>query len=1142
MEQYSEDEVEKGFKMLSCATPQLGNGSHTNEHNNDQKSMEWESPERLPVIKRWEIGPLLQSFKSKMASFTEIVMSPVRLFKSSDSLSSAGLSDPHQQLIKSNVESSTRTEEGVTTSDKYKNGLFSKRPSTEGVQCNIAPKRHRVAQRLNFGTVSSNTHKPVLDNIKMHSNFKVAQNEEENQIDRPSRQSQAVLQEGIHDSCPCKVRSRFLRTRPIPSYDKTLNSASAKCVSCQANVQNDEAVAQQRLIGERQTHSSKHEDGITACELGIDSYISEASSLLKLETNSVIAENTKTTSSNNDSEAASSISSDFHMIGGDTRRGCVFGNEKSYSQMAIRKSPRKSVKPLSQTFEFTSTELDTFVTGQNTHNMKESQSENVMEWTHHSAEVSDCPKSTSVVKVRAKRCREAKKDLLVRGKCNLQKAEEGGLRPTKNKNKVKDNDMSLEKNQEDVTIVQIRKKRKGISTVQQLQVSKMILDDVDMRNSVVSDTSHSCNSTEIKQIRLEKAVRIRSRKNVKCGMLLTSANEGDATDATSFQNDTRNVLIDKILDCNNSNAMGKCNYENSRLSELPGLQHPMQAQETFEKIVESQKTRQHFLKSAGNAALQKRNLHPPKQNFKDCCTTSVVHPAGPSKPAKRTVLQSDETQRTIIATEEQESFLSTGVLSGLEVREEKNGFVSPPVQPNSTAPLESERKPRRPTKIMNRECSKYVFAGKRKGAIGSKVEAETQEQTMDAIPVVLSSGRGSKRLLRSYSCPEIPSLLLSDSHLPLSHMHDNSTTSPPKKSSPVPLPTHLNSPSKRTRRHTVCSVETEREIAPLCLRKEVYPASRGGHYSGPSFPYSPSTSLTAIASCFLSSPLAFLSKSSSQGRSHASDTSTGSFHAIASPFASSFATSSSSSSFSSPFTSTLTACRALSGPSTVVTPSPEIPPACVSSLCRSLEGDHVMLQMRCEESMDQNYSLQISSTSISEEKALSDSEIKTEIKEGHQGKVSSIRICKKIPKPQNNLTPMGLPKIIRIKKKDFSLEEIYTNKNFSKPPDGRLETIFEVPLNRRDGSQAVVGQKKVKRFVEFPELGVARKPKKPLVGGIAGGGAQRKALGNSGICRTRRGVWLSSKVDDGLILQKLDSLLCSKLEELDTWMALQVAC
>lgn len=74
--------------------------------------------------------------------------------------------------------------------------------------------------------------------------------------------------------------------------------------------------------------------------------------------------------------------------------------------------------------------------------------------------------------------------------------------------------------------------------------------------------------------------------------------------------------------------------------------------------------------------------------------------------------------------------------------------------------------------------------------------------------------------------------------------------------------------------------------------------------------------------------------------------------------------------------------------------------------------------------------------------------------------MSSIRIRRALPKPQNNLTPMGLPKAVRwvrnalwddgmwdvmtffcffggdrLKKKQFSLEEIYTNKNFSKPPE-----------------------------------------------------------------------------------------------------------
>lgn len=96
----------------------------------------------------------------------------------------------------------------------------------------------------------------------------------------------------------------------------------------------------------------------------------------------------------------------------------------------------------------------------------------------------------------------------------------------------------------------------------------------------------------------------------------------------------------------------------------------------------------------------------------------------------------------------------------------------------------------------------------------------------------------------------------------------------------------------------------------------------------------------------------------------------------------------------------------------------------------------------------------------------------------------------------------------------------------------RLETIFEVPLSRRDGSQSLIGPKRVKRFVEFPELGVARKPRRPPAGGAGGGGAQRKAAANSATGRTRRG-----REGEALHLQDVDSLLCSKLSELDVWMA-----
>lgn len=1022
MEQYSENHVELAS---SCGTPQLGDGNSTKDHSNDQKLRE--SPDIPSPVKRWEIGPLLQSFKSKMASFTEIVMSPVRLFKPTDTLSSIVHPD---QLIESNEETSAWTEEGETTDDNCKNGLLSKRLSSERVECISPPKRHRVAQRLNFETISTSNHESVLECNKMHEEIK------EDQTDCPAAQLQTVLQDGKCDPCLCTTQSTGLNSQSVPSPYRHLNSTHDLHGSCQATVKTD---------------------------------------LLK---------------------------------GEGTDRS---GSEESCS-WAIRKSPRKLFKHASET----AAELESSGSGPKTldDRMKDLHSKNVTEQTHHSTEISDPPKSMSVGLVRSKRCREAlrmetKKDMVAKRKHDLRKAEDGGLRRGKNK-VVKESSITLEESQEDVICVQMRKKRKGITTAQKLPGPNNILNmaDVEIRNSETS--------TEIKETGQEKTVKTHLRKNIKCKTLLASSNESN-TDTTS-QNATGNVLLDKSVHCSNMNTINDYeNYENSRPSEL--------------QIHETEKTK---------ARKTRKRVRLPKHKFEDYSTTSVVDPAGPSRPSKRTLYQSDrscvESQRIIVAGEEQMTSLC-----GPETREDKKRFVSPAVHPESTVSLrsEKERKPNRPTKTVNRPKRKQHISAKRKN--GAKDKADIPEKMIEAIPVESLSGSGFNRLLRSYSCPELPSLVFSDCHVPPSPTHEKYSTSPTKKSTAVP--SHLHSLSKRTRRHTVCSVEIEREIAPLCLRKEVYPSSRSGHSS----PYSPSNSLTALASCFLSSPLAFLSENSSHGRGHASDISTSSAYSDASCFTSGNVTSSSPFLCSSPFASTLTSCNPITDP--VVTPNPEIPSAFVSSLCSSsqgaLEEDHGMLQMERRRAMDEertSFSLHLS-TAISEEKALSDSEIKTDNKEGQRGKVSSIRICKKIPKPQNNLTPMGLPKVIRIKKKDFSLEEIYTNKNFSKPPDGRLETIFEVPLNRRDGSQVVVGQKKVKRFVEFPELGVARKPKKPLVGGTAGGGAQRKAGGNSGICRTRRGVGASSKVEDGLTLQELDSLLCSKLQELDTWMALQqVAC
>ncbi|KAG7492209.1 hypothetical protein MATL_G00011930 [Megalops atlanticus] len=195
-------------------------------------------------------------------------------------------------------------------------------------------------------------------------------------------------------------------------------------------------------------------------------------------------------------------------------------------------------------------------------------------------------------------------------------------------------------------------------------------------------------------------------------------------------------------------------------------------------------------------------------------------------------------------------------------------------------------------------------------------------------------------------------------------------------------------------------------------------------------------------------------------------------------------------------------------------------------------------KLKQEDAVEKNcFSLELDTSERYEEKSWSDSEIKMEnAKQGEHGKVSRIKIRKTVPKPPTNLTPMGLPKPVRLKKKEFSLEEIYTNKNFRQPPEGRLETIFEVPITCRDGSLSLNGQRKIKRLVEFPEVGVPRKPRRPLVG--TGSGASRKVGESSGLARTRRGPSDKAKEDPSVTLQDIESLLCSKLDQLGTWIAL----
>ncbi|XP_029945521.1 uncharacterized protein prr14 isoform X2 [Salarias fasciatus] len=293
------------------------------------------------------------------------------------------------------------------------------------------------------------------------------------------------------------------------------------------------------------------------------------------------------------------------------------------------------------------------------------------------------------------------------------------------------------------------------------------------------------------------------------------------------------------------------------------------------------------------------------------------------------------------------------------------------------------------------------------------------------------------RLRRSYSCPEIPSL----------RSHDAPWSSPQHAAhhgrAHAAHPHHHSHSrhQRRTRRHTVCSVEVEREIAPLCLRKEVYPSRRSASYDHlpPTLALSPSSSLSALASCFLSSPLAFLSKKT-DGRP-----------AGGGPGASGHAPSAlSSAAAASPLSS------AWHHPHPAFIPRAESPgaPMDSSSSGTSLECELEGRRQSEEEDDDDGEDTSSSSqefedVALREEKALSDSEIKVVRKLEEPGKVSSIRIRKTLPKPQNNLTPMGLPKPVRLKKKQFSLEEIYTNKNFSKPPES-------IPARRGKGVSALV--------------------------------------------------------------------------------------
>lgn len=149
---------------------------------------------------------------------------------------------------------------------------------------------------------------------------------------------------------------------------------------------------------------------------------------------------------------------------------------------------------------------------------------------------------------------------------------------------------------------------------------------------------------------------------------------------------------------------------------------------------------------------------------------------------------------------------------------------------------------------------------------------------------------------------------------------------------------------------------------------------------------------------------------------------------------------------------------------------------------------------------------------ISEDQVFSDPEAKT------MGKVSRFRIRRTPARSQLNLTPMGLPRPIRLNKKEFSLEEIYTNKNYQSPTTRRaFETIFEEP-RERNGTLVFTSSRKLRRAMEFRDSSLPR-PRRPTRG-------LRAATG-----RTLPPSVTSSSDVEPLLQQRLEELDTLLLEE-----------
>ncbi|XP_075934401.1 uncharacterized protein LOC142933954 isoform X2 [Anarhichas minor] len=144
-------------------------------------------------------------------------------------------------------------------------------------------------------------------------------------------------------------------------------------------------------------------------------------------------------------------------------------------------------------------------------------------------------------------------------------------------------------------------------------------------------------------------------------------------------------------------------------------------------------------------------------------------------------------------------------------------------------------------------------------------------------------------------------------------------------------------------------------------------------------------------------------------------------------------------------------------------------------------------------------------------------------------RVSQIRIRRASPR-ETLLTPMGLPKVKRSKKTEFSLEEIYTNKNYKSPTTNRsLETIFEEP-REKNGALLLIGQQRRRRLLLFPDFTQPRKRKRPQGAGLPVAMVPRKRVA------ARRHCHGNGPNDDDL---DLDVMLVERLSALEDFLSRQ---